>query len=214
MTRVLKSEFFCVGPVTAVVRLSPKLPSAPKTRFMKPADLYLSSRQFFAYAVPGVLWLAAVCYLAGRDPLMLIESGHEAIRVLLRVAVFLTGAYGIGFGAQKLFFWIATRRYTPTVSDLVRTQLTEAFPQLKDAPRIEKFCKLYVLENSRRLSSTIAEREVGINLRVGLPPAFVALGIGLILYSVAWGEPHVYRYYGAAGLLSGMVFFWALVGDN
>ncbi|WP_182870287.1 hypothetical protein [Stieleria mannarensis] len=166
---------------------------------MKPSDFYLSGRQFFAYAVPGFIWLAAFCFFAGHHPIAYIEASQDTVGVIARFVIFLTGAYAIGFCAQEILFGVATCCYEPSSACKVGSERYSA-----------TFCKFYVLEHSRQLNTWILEKEVWINLRVSIPPSLVALSLGLLTYNIAWEPESDYLLLSSLGLVAGIVSWGVL----
>ena len=150
---------------------------------MKPSDLYVSSRQFFGYFVPGTMWLGALVLITGQNLITFFTKGNPWIIT----AGFIVVSYAIGYAVQKMCF----KPFDPPPD--VGTELFDKFnKEMKNLmtennlnwnkSNFPELCKWYVLENTVQLKTILFEREVGINFRIAIPPSLFILAFGIFVY--------------------------------
>jgi hypothetical protein len=168
---------------------------------MKPSDLYINSRKFFGYLIPGSIWLGGLILATGQDLFTFLAIGNPWIKT----TGFLIVSYAIGYILQKYFFGkYNDNESAPDDKNLlvssVNDELDVLFQKISINDKEGKYkslvdnntiwyktsapelCKWYVLEHSGQLKTIIMDKEVGINFLVAIPRAMLVLSIGIILY--------------------------------
>ena len=145
---------------------------------MKPADLYVSSRQFFGYLIPGSMWLGALVLIAGQNLITFFTRGNPWIIT----AGFITVSYAIGYVVQKMCFKLL--KQPRDIGDDLFTKVDTEMRILMgenngiwNKSNLPILCKWYVLENTVQLKIFLFEREVGINSRIAIPPSLFILAV-------------------------------------
>lgn len=163
---------------------------------MKPSDLFVGSRQFFGYLVPGAIWAGIIWLLATEEPAELVRKA-----TMIQVILFLSVSFVAGYMFQLLSFArvcalaerVGGRRSGPAgvpeleqVRAWLHTEGTMWFgptPALTDE-RVAAFCKRWVLEKSEHLRNDIVELENEVNLLVALIPPLMAVPVVTVVVAI------------------------------
>ncbi|HEY0155124.1 MAG TPA: hypothetical protein VGB92_24140 [Longimicrobium sp.] len=170
---------------------------------MKASDIYIGSRQFFGYIIPGSLWLTAWMLFQDTTPSIQLSGSSWLLKFILFIGL----CFVIGYSVQTVLFLVimkmrvgitsaaagetcATKedrgKPDPTIDELYSNLLCAVKETLKEQPaaclydtQLPLYCKNYVRENSLHLRDQIAETEGEINLTAGL-------ALPLLVLPFAW----------------------------
>lgn len=180
---------------------------------MKVSDFFIGGRQFFAFLVPGLLWVAGGIWLTVGDPLTWINSLSIGGTLILLLGSFLVGylpptALFGSFDPLHRRGLVAGKN--PTLEDTLRDleEMVDGIvkgdkqpldyysaltAQTEKRPRRRRgqFCKWVVMSRMEALVPDLAEREAEINLVASIrnPLFFLAAAIMIRQFVPAYEPP-------------------------